>query len=217
MDRAQALAEYLGINVEDLIDGYNDTVFETDDGEEYLVVNEDEAREEVIRDVESLIDDLGINAFTPEFQEWILDNAAGNSEWFDEALRESEESYAYDIESESGSGNYANRLVEECVEAGIISEEDLTETDDGLDYTGEKDLKEEYADYLVDQAGNPLEWFKDNFGKEEFGKAARDYANLDIEAIADEVIDQDGYANELARYDGKQIDLDGGWMAFRIN
>ena len=46
-ERINALAEYLDFSPEDIKEGYRENLFEVDEGSrEYLVVTEDEAREE---------------------------------------------------------------------------------------------------------------------------------------------------------------------------
>lgn len=67
-------------------------------------------------------------------------------EWFELALRESMEFYVEDIKYEEG------RLEEELEENGCADEE-------------------EYIDFLVNQWDDPMEWFIDNFGADEFGRA----------------------------------------------
>lgn len=214
--RAKALADYLGVDV-DTIRNTHDNTYETEDGEEYLVVDEDEAYDLAKESVESFIDELGISGYTEGFQDWIKMNAL-DADWFEGALRESEEFYVDDIESES-SDTYANRLIEEMVDAGILDESDLDE--DGLDVNDSVDMydkKEEYIDYLVENAGDPFEWYIDNFGEEELDALIKEGTiSIDTDAIVDEAIDWDGIAHFIATYDGDEIGLDDGWYAYRTN
>lgn len=178
------------------------------DGEDYLVMTEDEADDALKEDLENFIDDLGIDGFTPQFQDWIKENAI-DQDWFEEACEESERFYAEDIQSEEG------RLVEECIEAGIISADDL---DENGEYTGDLDLVDEYSQYLVerirnDYAGDFVKWYQDEFGSL---KEVQDRIALDIDAIVEEVKSWDGYGNNLAVYDGKEHEQNGFYI-FRVN
>lgn len=67
-------------------------------------------------------------------------------EWFEDAIVEMMESYVEDIKYEEG------RLEEEMEENGCETEE-------------------EYIDFLVEVAGDPIEYYIDNFGAEAFGEA----------------------------------------------
>lgn len=214
--RAKALSDYLDVDVDTIRNTYDNT-YETEDGEEYLVVDEDEAYDLAKESIESFIDELGISGFTEGFQDWIKMNAL-DTDWFKDALRESEEFYVDDIESES-SDTYANRLIEEMVDAGILDESDLDE--DGLDVNSDVDIddkKSEYVDYLVENAGDPFDWYIDNFGERGLDTLIKEgTVSIDTDAVVDEAIDWDGIAHQLATYDGEEIELDDGWYAYRTN
>ena len=78
----------------------------------------------------TIIDDLGLESFTESFRDWIYNNATDTG-WFEDALRESQEFYVEDIEEETyGQDKYANRLIEELVDAGILDDEDLVPEDE---------------------------------------------------------------------------------------
>ena len=58
-EKKEALAKYLEIDEETLTETtYDDNTFETEDGEEYLVVDEDEAYKYAKDDIKEFIDDL---------------------------------------------------------------------------------------------------------------------------------------------------------------
>ena len=156
----------------------------------------DEAKEMAIRYVQDLIADIG---FT-EINGW--ENFV-DTEWFADAMRESYESYAYDIDSESDS-TYGTRLVEECYDNGLIDDDDFEVDEDGeIDYTectiGVDELVGRLTDYLCDQWGDPVEWYVDNFG--DATEAAMNNNLVDVDALAEYVVDADGIANSLADYD----------------
>lgn len=213
-ERIKALATYLGVEEDEITEGYDDTVFEVN-GEEYRVLDDGEADEAVVDDVENLIDDMGLEAFTDSMQDWIVGNAIDNAEWFDEALEEDMNYYVDDMSDDE--------VVEEAINYGVIDEDDAyIEDEDGnqeikpeLDI---EDLGEKLVDELIDREPDAYTWYVNNFGK----NSVRDLINdgtltLDYQAIADEVISWDGRGNSLASYDSDEIELDDGLYAYRIN
>lgn len=214
-ERRTALAKYLNAPVDTITRGYRDEVFETEDGEEYFVVDEDEARQLAIEDAENFIEEVGITGFTESFQEWIFDNAV-KKDWFEYVLDEYNDSYIYDITlEEARDDRYPSRLVEEAVEAGIISEEEGENFDMSSD---EKyDLQDKYKTYLNDQVDDPIQWYRDMVGDRDFNETIVENGLTDDYAIAEEEVDVDGIAHFLASYDGEEIELDNGLFAYRIN
>lgn len=69
----KALANYLDIPLEDL-DYVGDDIYETQDTS-YIVCDEDEAYKKAVDEIKMLVDDMGLDAFTPHFKDWIIDNA----------------------------------------------------------------------------------------------------------------------------------------------
>lgn len=67
MEKIEALAELLGVDESEITQGYDDSVYEVSDGREYLVLTEDEADDAYYDSEMSLIDDIGIEGFTPKF------------------------------------------------------------------------------------------------------------------------------------------------------
>ena len=189
----------------------------------FLVVTEEEAREEAKESILSLIDDLGLESFTESFRDWIYNNATDTG-WFEDALRESQQYYVDDIEEETyGQDKYANRLIEELVDAGILGDEDLVPEDEEdedslLTYDGDLDsLKEEYVDYLIDRAGDPIEYYVDNFGYDSMKDVVESNNLIDWDLVVDECIDMDGIAHTLAVYDSMEHELGNGLYAYRQN
>ena len=72
-DRAAELADYLGVDVSEVEEGTYDNSFKAD-GEEYYVLTYDEAEELAKDQVLQLIDEMGIEGFSKDFQEEILQN-----------------------------------------------------------------------------------------------------------------------------------------------
>ena len=210
-DRINALASYLKVDPSTITDGYTENLFETEDGEEYFVVTEDEGRELARQDIENVFDDLGLDAFSPNFQDWIINNAVDTS-FLEDFVREDYQNYAYDIESESDD-TYGTRLAAECVEAGLISEEDF---EDGQ-YVGDEDLQGLLTEYLCDQVTDYREWFEWNFGGDELSRILKDNLVVDMDAIVDECLTWDGIAHFVASYDGDEIELGDDLYAYRVN
>ena len=123
--------------------------------------------------------------------------------------------------------NYADELIEEDIiddEYKFIDEDFEIDEDGEIDYFTLKDSvdldgkKEEYLDKLVYDAGDPQQWYIDNFGIDSVKDLVNDgYATLDENKIASEVIAEDGVAWQLASYDGEEIDLGEDMFAYRTN
>ena len=112
-------------------------------------------------------------------------------DWFKDAQREDAESYVSDIK-ESEPERYKE-------EFGDIDEEDAVE----------KCLEDWGDDYI--------QWFKDNFGDEEFNTVVKERNLVDLDALAAACTEADGPANELASYDGEEIELPCGYYCYRHN
>ena len=103
-EKIKVLAEFLGIEESEILKGYRDNMFETSDGEEYLVVTDEEADDEFYQYEENLIDELGLDAFSDWAKDYIIENCV-DTEWFEDFYHEDYESYANDIETESASSD----------------------------------------------------------------------------------------------------------------
>ena len=223
-NKIKALAAYLGVDESTISEGYDDDILETEDGEEYLVLDEHDATEKAREEVILSLEDLGITSFTDDFQEWVYNNAI-DEEWFEDAMKESYEAYVNDIEDESDS-TYDNRLIQEMYDAGIIDDDDFDTDEDGeIDYTifqGDlEDAKERYVNHLCDGWDDPVEWYKFNFGDDSLNEVVSQHSLIDEDAVADEAIEWDGRGHFLAQYDGDEIDLgdefDDQYYAYRIS
>lgn len=219
MEKIEALAELLGVDESEITQGYDDSVYEVSDGREYLVLTEDEA-DDMFHDSEmNLIDDIGIEGFTPSFQNRILTEFA-DEDWFEDAYREMYESYSYDIEYESDDV-YGNRLVQECYDAGLIDDGDF-----GVDENGDvnyedclldtDDLATRLTDYLVDTVDDFVEQYKFEFGEEQLSEVVKRYNLVDWDAVIEETKELDGRGPMLAGYDGIEIDYD-DYYIYRTN
>jgi hypothetical protein len=214
--KQKELAKYLEIPIdeikiedEDSNDKYNQ--YYTPEGT-FLVMNEEDSREAVKDDIESLMDDIGLDSFTPSFQETIIDKYM-DEEWFKDYCKEDYEAYASDIETEPdrvGEGKYDNRLIQECIENHIITDEEINE--DG-EYTGKKDLIEELSTYLYERVEKDYDsyvaWYKFEFGNDSLTYLIKNNnITFDIEGITDACIEADGYGHFISSWDGETIELD---------
>ena len=211
--RAKALAEYLNVDVDELTEGYDETMIETSDGESYMVLTDDEADEATREDIENCIDEMGLESFTEEFQEWIVDNAL-DTDFFDDCLRDDTAFYMEEMEQEDDT-EYENEMVAELVRGDYLSEDDFDE--DGLvDRDAYEVAKDRYFDDQVDQ--DAYQWYVDNFGKEEVEKLVRTGdITLDIDKVVEACIDEDGRGHFLSSYDGEEIELSNDLFAYRID
>ena len=173
----------------------NENTFEVN-GAEYLVLTEDEREEEFKAYQESLIEDVGLNAFSGWAQDYIIDNFI-DDEWFMEAMREHFEYYISDINEEPADDEkFENRLEEELANYNCEDEEGL------LDY---------YC-----SLEEPTEWFLNNFGEDEFNRTVKENDLIDWEDVINWVAREDGYSC-LATYDGEELELQDNLYAYRIN
>lgn len=218
-DRIEALAQFLGLDEEEKedieVDRHNDKLL-TYDGDEYLVVDDDEADEEFEDFQRSLWDDVGIESFSESFQDWIMNNAIDSS-WFEDAMDESNRFYAEDIKDER-SRDYANRLVEECYENGLIDDDDFEKDEDGEpNYEectkDEDDLIDMLVDYMREE--DAVQWYRDTFGDDDFKKVVTDNNLVDFDEVIDEVKSWDGRGC-LAGYDGVENE-EGDFFIYRTN
>lgn len=220
-EKLQAIANYLGVDIDYFEEGYDPNEFESKEyNESYLVLTEDEAREYAKRDIESVFDDLGLDAFTPSFQEWILNNAV-EGDFFEDAIRESNQFYIEDIENEYD-GVFENRLISELVDSGILTEDDFEnwgeENPTVRDDVNLDEKKMEYLDYLVSGISDYAEEYKIQFGEDDFNNVVKEgRVDIDMDAVVDECISMDGIAHFVARYDGEEIDLGNGLYAYRVD
>lgn len=222
--KIELLAKYLGVDPSDIEQSEYDknTFVVAGDDEEYLVVDEDTARELAKESIKDFINEAGISGFPPSFQNWILSNALDYD--FEGALRESMEGYIEDIELET-SYLFDNRLIEELVNQGILDDEDFVlDEDSEIDYHTLKDSvnledkKEELLDKLVEDAGDPQEWYILSFGADSIKDLVESgSATLDEDMIASEVISDYGVALQLATYDSEEIELGEDMFAYRTN
>ena len=173
----------------------NENTFEVD-GAEYLVLSEDEREAEFYNYQKSLIDDIGLNAFSGWAQDYIIDNFV-DDEWFMEAMRKHFEYYISDIREEyADDEKFENRLQEEMAEIGCEDEEDFLNYHCSLE--------------------TPIEWFLSNFSQNEFNAIVKENDLINWDDVIEWVAREDGFSC-LAAYDGEELELNDNLYAYRIN
>ena len=188
------LAEYTGNEVTDAevtedtgITGHAVTV--AFGREEYECYDDyDNAIDAAKEDVKSLIDDCG-GVMQCGFQ-W--DNLGGRDQYIDE--------------------DDAKRIVEEDLEQMLV---DMSDREKREEYGTDDD--EEIVEKQLDGIGSYVDYIVDNWGEEQLDNLIeRGHISFDLDQLAQDCVDADGIAHNLARYDGDEIELD-GWWAYRID
>lgn len=190
------LAEYTGNDYSDAEVEYNEgpgqlAVQVTFGNEEYYCYESyNEAEEAAQEDCKELFDDVGIEGIR-------FENIGGieqfvDTGWFEDAKKEDAEYYVSDIH-ESEPERYQE-------EFGDVDEDEAVEK-----------YLEDYYD------GDDVQWYIDNFGKKQFTEIVKQNNLIDLDKLAEAIVDADGPANSLARYDGDEISLDCGYYCYRTN
>ena len=187
------LAEETGNNYEDAaLESYapgNGICVTFGDEEYYCYADYSDAEEASNEGIKDLFDDIGYDGIN-------FDNIGGieqflDVDWFKDAQREDAEFYVNDIKDSE-----PERYKEEF---------------------GDLDVEDAIEQCLSDMGDDPIEWFKFNFGKTEFNNAIKQHGLIDDDALAAACTEADGPANELASYDGKEIELPCGYYCYRSN
>ena len=109
--KAQALALYLDVTTDAIDNGYDNGIYEIDN-EEYFVGTEEEAHDMAVGEVKMSYDDMGLDAFTPRFQEWIIDNCVDDD--FIREFIDQEINYFTNDEPDPNMVDYLNGLTDEA-------------------------------------------------------------------------------------------------------
>ena len=193
MEMERVIALFNELNEEEIeeimINGYDEIEV---DGATYKVLTDDEAEEKFKSYQENLFDDMGLNGYSESFQAWIKENAL-DKDYFDDIVRESMEMYIEDVKYED-----EERLLEEIKDAEVETEE-------------------EYLEYLIDEAGDSIEYVTDNFGQDYLDYILQNKPWLiDLDTVIEEIKSWDGRGC-IACYDGEELELDNDYFAYRID
>ena len=162
----------------------------------YRVFDENELEDYAVQSVEDLLEyDTGISGLAEWAQEEAIEKFC-SYDWEND-MHESNLSYAGDIASEEGAEGYANRLIEEAVERGIISDDDLDENGDynGGDYD---ELIDDFADNMDSDYNTMSEWFDSIYGRG-WAKEVSDVLKnqMDWRGIAEWIVQMDGATQQV--------------------
>ena len=199
-DKKQALADYLDVGIEEIEDGYDENHFEVN-GEEYMILTEDESYDE-FKDWEmSLIDDMGLDAFSENFQEHILENCINDS-WFEQVAEEEADFYVGDMSDED--------LLEYAHDHKIAKKIDDVDDEDFDRSDIEDECKEIYEEEILEQGIS--EYFENIYGRG-WAKEMKDTLQneIDWEKVIEDMYDWDGRDTvwgSMASYDGEVRELD---------
>lgn len=176
----------------------------------YVFDNYDDAVAAAIEDTKLFLEDEGIDGVN-------FDKLGGienfvDTDWFKDTLKEYFENYCYDIESE-GDNTYDNRLVQECYDNDLIDDDDFELDEDGeVDYTqctlNTDKLVELYVDDYMSRLDDPVGEYISQFSEEDFNKAVKNNGLVDMDELAEAIVDADEPKNSLSRYDGNEVKYD---------
>lgn len=189
--KINALLNYLGesketATVETLKHDDNKTVFV--DSVEYIVLTDTEADEQYREYQSSLIEDLGLEAFSDWAKDYILDNFTYSySEIFDDIQYEDAVSYVDDLK-------YGGDLDDELSRYGCENEEEL------IDLLCEEDS---------------VEWFKSMFGIDEYNRIIIENDLIDWNEVIEWTKEVDG-RGIMASYDGVEMELENDLYGYCI-
>jgi hypothetical protein len=174
-----------------------------DEGSAFLVA-EDEVRD----DMEEYPENFN--------QDFVIKYIDGR-DFFENAIREHCKSYAEDIKSESDSV-YANRLIAEMVENGIMEEDDAL-SDEGEELAEERidDFVELLTEEALNEGNDGFDYFVNSFGKDFALKLVIDNNLIDIYRASKDAVETDGIAHFLSSYDGETLYLSNDYVAYRTN
>ena len=118
-----------------------------------------------------------------------------------------------------------NQFSEDVEQKLIEKMNDLEETYNEVEKNEISDLAERAREEISDRIASdlretlesdPLSYFVDELGYDR-DAAISQFMHIDLAAAIEDALDQDGRAHFLSSYDGDEMDLDGGFVAFRIN
>ena len=213
-DKKQVLGNYLDVDIEEIEDGYDENHFEVN-GDEYMVLTEDESYDEYKDWEMSLIDDLGLEAFSENFQEHILENCI-NESWFKQVAEEESQYYIEEMDDEELLDYAHNHDIAEDVEdTDNLSEREIERI--------REDCEEVYEEEILEQGIS--EYFENIYGRG-WAKEMKDTLQneIDWDKVIEDLYDWDSRDvlwGSMASYDGNVIELDkvnGEWLfAYRTN
>lgn len=234
---AVACYEDFGYTLEDVLEMIENGVISTSSWDSHYIENSEwnteafvfdnyeDAESAAKEDVLNLFDDIGFEGLNVDLSEF------ADQDWFKDALVESFEFYCRDIVDEDDD-TYGNRLVQECYDNGLIDDESFETDENGEpDYTqciiDEDELVDRYVEWYEDDlnynyGGDFVQAYIDDFGSRDLSELIKNNPSvIDTDALAEYIVDNDGVANSLARYDGNEYEVEIGdgvtYYVYRAN
>lgn len=165
--------------------------------DDYLVLTEGEANSEAIESIKNLIDDYGVGCINN-----ININKYVDEYYFKNIFKEHYYFYVEDIANEPANNyDFNNRLDEE------MSEKGCTDVD-------------EFVQALLDDINDFIEEYKFQYGDEAFNEIVTNNNLIDIDALAEEILEIDGRGHIISRYEGteyKSTVENETYFVYRIN
>jgi hypothetical protein len=189
-ERAFALSEWMGAHITDITEDKHDIATFQAGGGEYLVLTEDEADEKAEDYASTYYEGLDPESVMYALEHHGFDSEFIDTSWFDDAMHEYNESYAFDIKEESASEPYINRLHEEMCSRGVLSEPEWPDEDD---FTHER---EEYEREEFDE-DEPMQ--EDYDSEDEWQEAYSEWEDAQSEFESEQDIAEDEHNLEQDR------------------
>lgn len=221
------LVQVEGLSGEDwgeITRGEREGVLDTESGRSYLVLTDAEAESQFYAECERLFDELGLDAYSKEFREWIYRNAV-IEDWFQQEMEDNNATYASDIASVKDS-EFGNRLVREAYERELITDDDFAKLPDGEpNYKKCSVDEDELAGMLAESMDNdyddPIDYFEDHFGLDMLSDVLKKHPEfIDLDEVAAEIKFSDGRGPTLSTWDGYELEItsdDEDWFIYRID
>lgn len=212
-----ALAQFLNVEPSSIKpsdwsrNGHEYEVGEEKYPDSYLVFDDyEDAIEEAKESISNTFDDIGVTGINWDYIGGI--QRFLDEDWFKEAHLESNYYYAEDIAKSE-----PERFAEEAEEYGL----DLSQYDYDKETGDYEDsyLIDDFAEAMREAQGysDDIQWYIDNFGEDDLNSLLeRNPYLIDEDALIEEIINVDGVANELARYDGKENEEDYDGVTYYI-
>lgn len=165
--------------------------------DDYLVLTEEKADEYALERIKDLIDDCGIECMQNiDLSKYV------DEDYFRQIFEESYYSYAEDIANEpADSDEFENRLDEEMNDRGC------------------KDI-DEFVGSLMNDIADFIEEYKFQFGDDSFNEIIKNNNLIDLDGVANEVLEIDGRGYTISTYDGVEYEqtIDGTtYYVYRTN
>jgi len=182
-------------------------------GTEYRVFKtEDDAQ---VQAEEQVLDDLKEN---PEYfnRNWLMNYIDGRA-YFETVLNEMNYNYVEDLKSDTG-GNYENDLIEQLVINGLMDEDDARSSQaEELAEERIDDLVNLLTENQLDEGNDGLDYLIDNYGEEEAFEMIVENNLIDTDSATKNAVYIDGIAHFLSSYDGETLYLPNEYVAYRVN